>query len=55
MQHAVRLDRPVKAYGKWMARIPFTYREAVLSENTTNNPSVERDPHCLATLKHIAA
>jgi chromosome partitioning protein len=52
MQHAVRLDRPVKAYGKWMARIPFTYREAVLSENTTNNPSVERDPHCLATLKH---
>jgi cellulose biosynthesis protein BcsQ len=27
MQHAVRLDRPVKAYGRWMDRIPAVYRE----------------------------
>ena len=32
MQHAVRLDRPVKAYDRWMARIPAVYREAVLAE-----------------------
>ncbi len=32
MQHAVRLDRPVKAYDRWMARIPSVYREAVLNE-----------------------
>ncbi len=38
MQHAVRLDRPVKAYRKWMARIPPTYREAVLEEPPSEVP-----------------
>jgi len=52
MQHAVRLDRPVKAYARWMGRIPGVYREAVLGENTTSSVSVETDPHCLSTLKH---
>ena len=52
MQHAVRLDRPVKAYAKWMGRIPGVYREAVLDECTQPSVSVEKDPHCLATLKH---
>jgi chromosome partitioning protein len=32
MQHAVRLDRPVKAYDRWMSRIPSVYRESVLAE-----------------------
>ncbi len=54
MQHAVRLDRPVKAYQKWMARIPPTYREAVLEEPASDLP-LETDPHCLATLKHYPA
>lgn len=27
-QHGVRLDRPVKAYDKWVQRIPRVYREA---------------------------
>ncbi len=52
MQHAVRLDRPVKAYAKWMGRIPGVYREAVLDECRQPSVSVEKDPHCLATLKH---
>ncbi len=52
MQHAVRLDRPVKAYAKWMGRIPGVYREALLEEKTKASVSVEKDPHCLATLKH---
>lgn len=53
MQHAVRLDRPVKAYAKWMARIPTIYREAVLAEkNPQAGVTIDRDPHCLSTLKH---
>lgn len=51
MQHAVRLDRPVKAYQKWMRRIPPTYREAVLEE-PAESIELDADPHCLATLKH---
>lgn len=54
MQHAVRLDRPVKAYAKWMARIPEAYREDVLGEaNPQAGVTIDRDPYCLATLKHF--
>jgi hypothetical protein len=52
MQHAVRLDRPVKAYERWMERIPGTYREAVLEEETKGRIGILKDPHCIATLKH---
>ncbi|MGB7070110.1 MAG: AAA family ATPase, partial [Pyrinomonadaceae bacterium] len=53
MQHAVRLDRPVKAYARWMARIPSVYREAVLGEQDPQGGiTIDRDPYCLATLKH---
>ncbi len=53
MQHAVRLDRPVKAYERWMARIPSVYGTAVIDDPlTTTGLSVDRDPSCLATLKH---
>jgi chromosome partitioning protein len=51
-QHAMRLDRPVKAYGRWMERIPTEYRKAVLGEPTENAPRVENDPECLALLRH---
>ncbi len=53
MQHAARLDRPVKAYAKWMARIPGVYREAVLGEVPPQVAvTIDRDPYCLSTLKH---
>jgi len=52
MQHAVRLDRPVKAYARWMERIPNVYREAVVNEPAQPGVSIERDPNGLATLKH---
>ena len=52
LQHAVRLDRPVKAYGRWMARIPDEYREAVLDEPRTGGAEPVDDPNCLAMLKH---
>lgn len=53
MQHAVRLDRPVKAYSRWMERIPRTYREAVLDEHARVLAPIANDPYCLATLKHF--
>lgn len=52
MQHAVRLDRPVKAYRRWMARIPDVYRVGVLGEEPRPGVTIEKDPHCLSTLKH---
>ncbi|MXZ21492.1 MAG: ParA family protein [Caldilineaceae bacterium SB0665_bin_25] len=53
LQHAVRLDRPVKAYGKWMQRIPNEYRSAILQdEQEFEGALTEDDPHCLKNLKH---
>lgn len=52
LQHAIRADRPVKAYGRWMEKIPSVYRETVLSEKVKKCPSIEKDPHNLARLKH---
>lgn len=51
LRHSIRLDRPVKAYERWMARIPSTYREAVLEASTDPSVSVENDENCIARLK----
>lgn len=51
-QHGVRLDRPVKAYDKWVKRIPGVYRSAVLDEPNAAEFLSGDDPHCLATIKH---
>lgn len=53
VQHSIRLDRPVQAYPRWIARIPTIYNEEVLDEknnDTTND--ITNDPHCLALVKH---
>ncbi len=52
MQHAVRLDRPVKAYDRWMARIPALYDEAVIAVPAGTDKTVASDANCLAALKH---
>ncbi|MDY7094459.1 MAG: AAA family ATPase [Acidobacteriota bacterium] len=52
LQHAVRLDRPVKAYDKWIRRIPGTYAKYVLWQPLEEPMTVTEDPHCLALLKH---
>lgn len=52
MQHAVRADRPVKAYQRWMKRIPSVYRKEVLDQDGGAVPSVEEDSQCVALLKH---
>ncbi len=51
-QHSVRLSRPVKAYDRWVKRIPNMYRIHVLEEPETGL-SPEEDPYCLATVKHF--
>ncbi|QSR85480.1 ParA family protein [Methylacidimicrobium sp. B4] len=52
MQHAVRLDRPVKSYARWMERIPTEYRQALMDAKAEEGMRVEDDPDCLASLKH---
>jgi cellulose biosynthesis protein BcsQ len=50
-QHSVRLSRPVKAYDKWINRVPAVYHEYVLEDSTTAMRPAD-DPECLATLRH---
>jgi len=52
LQHSERLDRPVKAYNRWIARIPEVYRSDVLKESGGENILVKSDPYCLSLLKH---
>jgi chromosome partitioning protein len=49
MQPAMRLNRPVRAYERWLQRIPLVYSEAVLDEG--KSPSVDL-PHQIATLRN---
>lgn len=52
MQHGILDSRPVKAYTRWIDRIPRVYREAVLNEDIPSPPAVAQDPYCLSLLKH---
>jgi len=52
LQHAMRLDRPVQAYGRWMAQIPAVYQKSVLDEQMQTAPDVASDPHCLSLIKN---
>lgn len=53
MQHAVRLDRPVKAYGRWISRIPAVYETAVVGASQPSTEiRIDHDRNCLASLKH---
>ncbi len=51
LQHAVRLDRPVKAYQVWLTRIPSVYSEYILGDGPTAD-TTDSDPNCLATLRN---
>ena len=51
LQHAVRKNRPVKAYERWANRIPAEYRTAMkLPADANVRP--DNDDLCLAQLKH---
>jgi len=53
-QYGVRLDRPIKAYDKWVLRIPGLYRAMVLDQKTGEDAGLtpESDPYCLSMIKH---
>lgn len=52
-QHSVRLGRPVKAYDKWVKRIPGAYARYLLNQEGQAYPSsTANDENCLATVKH---
>jgi len=51
MQHAVRLDRPVKAYDRWAARIPEVYSEQVLGQKPSSLASGD-DGNRVGQVKH---
>jgi cellulose biosynthesis protein BcsQ len=57
LQHAVRLDRPVKAFGHWMERIPKAYQESVLGKKTPQLPTFSgdtlQDEHCLSMVRNF--
>ncbi len=47
MQHAERRNRPVKAYQKWVDKIPQTYKEYVL-----DSPTVSKASHQIGLIKN---
>jgi cellulose biosynthesis protein BcsQ len=52
LQHSMRLDRPVKAYKKWINRIPGDYRKYVLGESEGTRLPLADHGHELGQLKH---
>jgi hypothetical protein len=51
LRHSIRLDRPVKAFERWIARMPSTYANAVLQEAPDLSVTTDTDPHCIAKIK----
>lgn len=49
MQPAMRLNRPVRAYERWLQRIPIVYAEAVLDKNEVSS---DDHSHEIATLRN---
>jgi cellulose biosynthesis protein BcsQ len=52
ISHSVRLDRPVRAYDKWIARIPQEYRRHVLGLQESEAVAAAQDANCLSMLRH---
>jgi len=50
MQHVERRNRPVKAFQKWVQRIPQTYRKHML--DLPEDDIAEPDPHCLGMVRN---
>lgn len=52
LQHGVRFDRPVKAFQRWITRIPEIYSTEVLRQEGDKHQLLANDSNCLALLKH---
>jgi cellulose biosynthesis protein BcsQ len=51
LRHSIRLDRPVQAFDKWIARIPGVYAESVLAKAANRKTTIDNDKNCIAKLK----
>jgi len=51
LRRSIRLDRPVKAFERWIALMPSTYAESVLSQQPQVDATVDTDPNCIAKLR----
>jgi len=51
LRHSIRLDRPVQAFDKWIARIPGVYAESVLGTTPSRTATIDSDKNCIAKLK----
>lgn len=51
MRHSIRLDRPVKAFDRWMRLMPAAFRELVVAPGKKGVRDVADDKYCLAQLK----
>ena len=52
-QHSIRLDRPVKAYEKWIRRIPSAYARYLNVGEASDHLTFDQDPNCLGSMKHF--
>ena len=53
MQHAIRFDRPVSSYARWLDRIPGVYAQAVCVRPLQGGVTVYDDPSCIGVLGHF--
>lgn len=51
MQPNLYGGKVTRAYDRWLARIPTEYSQTIDS-STSDDMTVETDPHCLGVLKH---
>lgn len=53
-QHGVRLNRPIRAYDKWVNRMPKEYARNLCDDNKGPYPATpaQDERHALATVKH---
>ena len=52
MQHVERKRRPVKAYQRWVSKIPGEYQQYVLNQQVVHDRSTEMDGNCLGYIKN---
>jgi hypothetical protein len=50
-RHAERAGRQVKAFRKWLDRLPGVYREKVQARAEDSTLDIDRDENCLAQIK----
>jgi chromosome partitioning protein len=51
-QHGVRESRPVRAYSRWLNRIPYIYNKSILNREIDEDTIPQNDDNCLGLLKH---